>query len=265
MSSPDVSSRSAAPHTDTPHTDTPAAEVSCGPARPAVRRIAVIGVVCAAALVGAVGTASAHVTAQPGTAAQGTYTAVAFRTPNEEDKADTVKLEVSFPTDHPIASVSVEPVPGWTATVQKSTLATPIQTDDGTVTQAVSKITWSGGKIMPGQYQDFSVSLGPLPTDTDKLVFKALQTYDNGEVVRWIENAPPGGPEPEHPAPTLTLTKAPDAAATTPAGTSTSGGAAALTLGIIGTVLGLIGAVLGGLALRRRTPGGETGDGTPAS
>lgn len=259
MSSPDASSPEAS------FTTRPAAHGARGRAGRVGRRVAVLGVTCATALVALVGSASAHVTAQPGTAAQGSYTAVAFRTPNEEDSANTVKLEVNFPTDHPIPSVSVEPVPGWTVTVDKTPLATPIRTDDGAVTQAVSKITWSGGKITPGQYQEFPVSLGPLPTDTDKLVFKALQTYDNGDVVRWIENTPPGGPEPKHPAPTLTLTtatdKAPATATATPAGSSTSSGTAALVLGVIGAVLGLIGAVLGGLALRRRTAGG----GTPAA
>jgi hypothetical protein len=36
-------------------------------------------------------------------------------------------------------------------------------------------------------------------------VFKAVQTYGDGTVVRWIEDQPKGAPEPEHPAPVLTL------------------------------------------------------------
>ena len=114
---------------------------------------------------------------------------------------------MSFPTDHPVASVSVQPVPGWTVKVDTTKLATPITTDDGPVTEAVSAVTWTG-KLDPGQFQQFPVSMGPLPTDTDALVFKAVQTYSNGDVVRWIDPTTPGGPEPEHPAPTLTLTAA---------------------------------------------------------
>ena len=227
------------------------------------RRVAIIGAISGVGLFALAGTAFAHVTAQPGNAAQGGNAKVAFRTPNEEDSAATVKLEVSFPTDHPIPSVLTEPIPGWTATVEKAKLATPIKTDDGEVTQAVSKITWSGGQIAPGQFEDFSVSLESLPSDTNKLVFKAVQTYSNGDVVRWIDDTPAGGPEPEHPAPTLTLTKGTDSDAaaapatvssvTAPTPAGSSGGGAALALGIIGAVLGLIGAILGGLALRRRT------------
>lgn len=48
------------------------------------------------------GTASAHVSVQPqGPAAKGGYATVNFKVPNERDDASTVKLEVSFPTDHP--------------------------------------------------------------------------------------------------------------------------------------------------------------------
>ena len=35
------------------------------------------------------------------------------------------------------------------------------------------------------------------------MVFKALQTYSDGNVVRWIEEPVDGGEEPEHPAPVL--------------------------------------------------------------
>ncbi|MER7582046.1 YcnI family protein [Kitasatospora sp. NPDC097691] len=228
------------------------------------RRTATAAALAATALLATAAPAFAHVTVQPGTAAQGGYTAVAFRVPDESDTASTTKLEVTLPADHPVASVATEPIPGWTATAEKTKLATPIKTDDGDeITEAVSKVTWTadaGTKIAPGQFQDFRISLGPLPTDTDKVVFKALQTYDDGNVVRWIDEAAAGQPEPQHPAPTLTLTKAaadgdahhPDAAPTTAAAESTSD-TAARVLGIAGIVVGIIGGALGVLGLRRRT------------
>jgi uncharacterized protein len=37
-------------------------------------------------------------------------------------------------------------------------------------------------------------------------VFKALQTYSSGEIVRWIQLATPQDPNPDTPAPVLTLT-----------------------------------------------------------
>ena len=82
--------------------------------------------------------------------------------------------------------------------------------DDGDVTEAVSKITWTAtaGGLNPGEFDLFTISAGPLPTKPNQLTFKAIQTYSNGDVVSWIEQTVKGAPEPEHPAPTLTLTKA---------------------------------------------------------
>ena len=51
-----------------------------------------------------------------------------------------------------------------------------MQTDDGQVTQAVSKITWTAtdGGLAPGQFDLFTISAGPLPTNTGKLTFKVI-------------------------------------------------------------------------------------------
>ncbi|MEW2518749.1 YcnI family copper-binding membrane protein [Actinacidiphila alni] len=220
--------------------------------------------------------AFAHVTVTPNAAAKGSYSTVAFKVPNEEDSASTTKLEVNLPADHPVASVSIQPVPGWTAQITKTKLAKPLTSDDGTIDEAVTKITWSGGKIAPGQFQQFPVSFGPLPSDTDSLVFKALQTYDNGDIVRWIDVPQEGQPEPQHPAPTLKLTAAatdsgasasPSASAadakasgssngaqTSAASSSDSSDGTARALGVAGIVVGAIGIGYGVFAGRRRNP-----------
>jgi uncharacterized protein YcnI len=174
--------------------------------RSAVRGLVVAAVAAATALVGA-GPAFAHVTAQPGTAAQGGFTVVSFRVPDESDTAGTVKLEVALPTDHPITSVRTTPIPGWTAAVTKTTLNPPVQVDGNAVAEAVKSVTWTataGNKIGPGEYLDFPLSLGPLPTGIDQLALPATQTYDNGEVVTWDQPTTDGA-EPEHPAPVVRL------------------------------------------------------------
>ena len=224
------------------------------------RRVTAVSALAALALTTLMGTAWAHVTANPGTAQQGGYTKVSFRVPNERDTASTTQLEIDFPTDHPIASVETRPIPGWTATAQKTKLDKPIKTDDGEISEVVSKITWAGGKIVPGSFEEFDVSMGPLPTDADELVFKALQTYDNGEVVRWIDTAPEGAPEPEHPAPVVKLTpaKATQAAVTaeTPASDrNSSTGTWGVVLGIVGIVLAITGIIVGLLNRRSATAG----------
>jgi periplasmic copper chaperone A len=177
--------------------------------RSAVRGGVVAALAAGAALLTA-GPASAHVTAQPGEVAAGGSAVVSFRVPDESDTAGTVKLEVALPTDHPITSVRTTPIPGWTAAVTKATLNPPVQVDGNAVTQAVGAVTWTanpGTRIGPGEYLDFPLSLGPLPTGVDQLALPATQTYDDGTVVAW--NQPPtGGEEPEHPAPVVRLAPA---------------------------------------------------------
>ncbi|KJK57209.1 YcnI family copper-binding membrane protein [Saccharothrix sp. ST-888] len=205
--------------------------------------------------------ASAHVTVQPSSVAKdATDQTFAFRVPNEQQKADTVTVEIDFPTDHPIPSALVAPVPGWTDQIRTTKLATPIHTDDGDITDVVSQIVWTGGRIAPGHFQDFTVDFGALPGGTDAVVFKALQTYSDGSIVRWIEEPKAGQAEPEHPAPVLHLTAAvsgtvgqADPAGQSPAARSGSD-ATARGLGVAGIVVGIAGG-LAGVVLGRRGRG----------
>ncbi|MEV6033478.1 YcnI family protein [Nonomuraea sp. NPDC052116] len=234
------------------------------------RRAATVLAAATALTVGLAIPALAHVTIQPGTAEQGGFTKVAFRVPNERDDASTTKIEVSFPVDHPLAFVSVKPLPGWEVKVTQGKLPKPVKTEYGDLEEAVTKVVWSGGKINPGEFQEFEVSMGQLPKDTDSLVFPTKQTYSKGEVVDWSDAPKTDGTEAEHPAPTLKLvpasgadehgmasapaSAAPAAAApsvTPVAATSASDGTARL-LGGAGLVVGVIGVVIGALGLRRR-------------
>ena len=226
-------------------------------ARTALRRAGVVTALAAAGVLTAAGIASAHVTVHPESYAKGATDGVlTFRVPNEEDTASTTKVQVFLPTDHPVLGVLVSPPQdGWTAKVTNTKLKTPVKTDDGTITDAVSEITWTGGKIGAGQYQDFNVAFGQLPDDTDQLTFKTLQTYSDGKTVRWIEEAQSGGDEPENPAPVLDLTAKAAAEGSTPAASapasktagsseSASSGSSDSTargLGIAGLVVGVLG------------------------
>ncbi|WP_030292498.1 YcnI family protein [Streptomyces katrae] len=211
------------------------------------------------------GTAFAHVGVQPGEATKGGYATINFKVPNERDNASTTQLEVNFPVDQPLTSVMPQDVPGWTVTVEKSKLDKPLTVHGKQVNEAVTKVTWSGGKIEPGKFQQFPVSVGKLPDNADQMVFKAIQTYDNNEIVRWIEEPKEGAAEPQSPAPVLKLTAAKAAdghhddknAAATKGDKSHDEAAAhasdttARALGIAGIVIGL-GGVAFGVASRRR-------------
>ncbi|WP_416971168.1 YcnI family protein [Streptomyces sp. 4F14] len=205
----------------------------------------------------AAGAASAHVTVHPESYAQGaTDGLLTFRVPNEDDKASTSEVQVFLPTDHPLLGVLVRSQDGWTPKVTTTKLKTPVKTDDGTITDAVSEITWTGGKIAPGRFEDFDVAFGQLPEDAPELEFKTLQTYDSGKVVRWIEAAGQGDDDPENPAPVLTLTRAKTVVSTKPVAKSTAGhDSAAREMGIGGLALGAVALGAGGFAVARaRSP-----------
>jgi uncharacterized protein len=228
-----------------------------------------------AAVVGLAGVASAHVTVTPSTATQGSFTVLTFRVPNEKADASTVGLTITMPAGEPLAFASVKPVPGWTSTTTKAAPTSKVEVEGISVDEVVTSVTWSGGEVKPGEFQEFSISVGPLP-DVDRLVFSAEQTYSDGSVVNWNEPTPASGEEPEHPAPTVTLTAAADGSdhhggdaadegtgdeAATPisAEVATHDDVdAAETRGTIGLVLGALGLAIGlvalFVALRRTRP-----------
>jgi len=204
----------------------------------------------------------AHVTVHPATMPAGTGDIeLTFRVPNERDNANTVGLQVFFPADLPLLTVNVLPVPGWTATVDTQTLAKPIQSGDGPVSQIVTDITWTAtaGGIAPGQYQDFAVSAGQAPAQTGDVIFKSLQTYSSGEVVRWIQVASAQNPNPDTPAPVLTLTNPTPTAAAATTSTGSSSGEGLAIAALVVAVIGLLGVVV--LFVRGRR--NEREDGAP--
>lgn len=241
---------------------------AAGPALPHLRALSRFAFAGAAA----VGTvllalpASAHVTVSPGSAQPGSAAVLTFHVPNEEANADVNQVDLQIPTDHPIAQLLVQPVPGWMISVRTATLAKALVTDDGKFSQAVSEVIWSGGKVAPGQFQDFTVSADPLPAGISQLTFKTIQTYSNGDVVRWIDVSQPGQAEPEHPAAVLTLSAGSaagsDSAAVKPAAVPPSSSTEMRPAGsdavARGAAFGALACGLGALALgwlnrRRRT------------
>ena len=198
--------------------------------------------------------AAAHVTLQPSSVAAGGFTRLDVRVPNERDDSATTKVDVQLPAG--FAFVSYEPRPGWEVTVRREKLDEPIKTDEGfEIDEAVSRITWTGdgrqGAIGPGEFVDFGLSLRmPEGEPGEKLTFKALQTYDDGQIVRWI------GPEDaEEPAPIVTLTEPAEGGGHGAPGTAdTANNLAAPTLAAPaedddGEGVGLVALIVGGLGL----------------
>lgn len=204
------------------------------------KRVLLAAVAAIAALAAVPGAAGAHVTVHPETAPADSYTRIDFRVPNEEENASTKSVKVQFPAG--IYATSYQSIPGWKVTVSTTKLATPVKMEDDTLTTQTKEVefTATGGGIEPGQFQDFGLSISTPDKSGEALKFPAVQTYSNGDVVRWI-----GAAGSESPAPLLTLT-----AAESESGhmTSTAAADASSDSGSTGTVA-WIALALGALAL----------------
>ena len=174
-------------------------------------RVALAGLLSGTALLALPSVSWAHVDVQPDEVPGGGFSVISFRVPNERDDASTTKLRVLMPVDQPLASVRTTPLPGWTIATKDRQLEEPIDFFRSKVSSVVSELTWTatGPGLRPGQFQDFAVSLGQLP-ESGEMVFRAIQTYSGGEVVKWNEVSVDDSVEPEHPAPVLTLTAGDD-------------------------------------------------------
>jgi uncharacterized protein len=165
------------------------------------RRLALV-VVTGALVVPA--TAEAHVSIHPNTLPTGAFATLDVRVPNEQDNTNTTKVQLQLPDG--FTDVSFGYLPGWTVSTATKKLAHPFTNDDGDkVTSEVSVITWKGdrkqGKIPPGDFLNFPISVVIPGKPGSTLTFKTLQYYSNGQVVRWI-----GPASSDQPAPTIAVT-----------------------------------------------------------
>jgi periplasmic copper chaperone A len=201
--------------------------------------------------------ADAHVTLNPSEWEAGGFARFALRVPTERDDASTTEITVRFPEN--VTSASFMPAPGWRRTVEMAALDEPIEEEgEEPITERIASVTWSGGEIRPGEFMEFGVSF-QVPEDADELLFPSLQTYSNGEVVRWIDPDPAAespaprvtvlppaeegedGEEAAPPEPTTEEEEAAEPAASAPGGDDDDGRAnLALVFGIAGLLAGLV-------------------------
>jgi uncharacterized protein YcnI len=213
------------------------------------------------------GNAAAHVTLNPGEWEAAGFARFAVRVPNERDNAATTRVTLRFPES--VISAGFEPEPGWKRTIEMAPLDEPIEEEgEEPVTERLASVTWSGGRIEPGEFVEFGVSFQVPETPGEDLLFPSLQAYADGEVVRWIA----ADPEADTPAPRVTVlppeeepaasggggdaAQATEAAASAAAESAEKADAAAsranvaLALGVAGLLAGL--AALGLLVIRSR-------------
>ncbi len=144
--------------------------------------------------------AFAHVTIQPNEAPTGSFFKFAVRVPNESDVANT-KVEVTFPEN--LIFVSFQPKAGWERKVTMKKLDEPIEAFGASIDEVVDVVTWSGGKIGPGEFEEFNFS-AKVPDEEGEIEFAATQTYEDGEVVTWQ-----GAEDSDNPSPRATIVALP--------------------------------------------------------
>jgi uncharacterized protein YcnI len=211
--------------------------------------------------------ADAHISLHPNTIPAGAFATLEVRVPGEQEGTHVTKVDALFPSG--FTSVAYENVPGWSARVVSEKVAPPIQTAEGPVSEQVSQVIWSWngplGMVDNNQFIRFPVSFAiPAKFTGQAVLFKTLESYSNGQVVRWIDPSLTA----EHPAPRINVSAkgsviqdvagkeaGPEAGQATgqpavvrsSAGASKSLGVAALVVGALGLLVAL-GALL---ALRR--------------
>jgi periplasmic copper chaperone A len=164
------------------------------------RSAAVLGSALAIAAIAA--PAAAHVTVPDGSDVHSGGSAVIhFRVPHGCDGAATDTISVQLPDG--VVSAKAEYVPGWDLAFE--TVASDPYDEFGTTkTERVGVITWSGGDLPDGAFYDFGIRATFLQDPGTVVAFPVVQKCGDVEVA-WIEPTVEGQPEPEHPAPTVTV------------------------------------------------------------
>lgn len=160
--------------------------------RKIIRHSLIVTAATAMLCLGPAALASAHIEASSTDAHRGGYATVSFQVPNESTTGSaTTALTIDLPN---VTAVRPEAKSGWTAKINR----------DGDKVRSVTWTAAKGGGIPPDQFEVFRIT-AKLP-DADSVSFPAIQSYADDVVVKWDQPLAAGGAEPEHPAPTLTLT-----------------------------------------------------------
>jgi uncharacterized protein YcnI len=171
-------------------------------------RVVVAGVVTAVValvVLGESAPAHADIAIQPSAVPPGRIVPFTVQVMNDRAPDSTTRVELDFPSSPPIAWVDVVPIPRWSVRIERRALDHPLDTPDGTSTFGVSKVVWTGGPIAGGGLERFTIRVGPLTPDANRVVFKARQTFDSGHVLRWDDD--PTSSTSRNPSPMLVVSR----------------------------------------------------------
>ena len=146
--------------------------------------------------------ATAHVVLADASAPAGGYHAAFFRVSHGCDGSATTSLRVELPSSVTVAKP--QPKPGWTLSVERAPLATPVISEGKPVRERVVAVTWTG-RLADDEFDQFGVMV-KLPAAVGPLYFPTIQRCERGET-RWTTIPAPGQAwhSVPHPAPVLDL------------------------------------------------------------
>jgi uncharacterized protein YcnI len=226
----------------------------------------------AAALLIAVPAANAHITMKSDNTSAGGYAYVTFHVPHGCEESPTTKVELQLPEG--VTSFVPERSPFWKVDVATKQPSDDMKSQDGkAITEVPDVVTWTAITPLPHDQLDVLGASVKLPDTEGQVNFPLVQTCAKGSP-SWTEIQADGADEPEHPAPSLTLTaggeddhhmaKADDDAADDSDGDAAASSSKvkdlqddvdqARTFAIVGIALGAIGLLFGLIAVRRRKP-----------
>ena len=152
--------------------------------------------VVAFATVTGICTASAHVTLETREAPVGAPYKAVLRVPHGCSGSPTTAIRVRLPAG--LIGVKPMPKPGWELNAVTAKYPKPYTLRGAQVTEGVTEIAWSGGKLPDAHYDEF-VFIGMLAEElggTPAIYFPVVQECEKG-VHRWIE-IPAGKPSDGH-------------------------------------------------------------------
>ena len=158
----------------------------------------------AAGVLAIISCASAHITLEQQQAPVASSYKAVMRVPHGCEGAATTSIRIRIPEG--VVGVKPMPKPGWQLNVVSGKYARPYTLRGAKLTEGVTELSWSGGKL-PDAYYDEFVFTGFIAGDLEAgklLYFPVVQECEKG-VHRWIEIPAAGKPASEYPEPAPAL------------------------------------------------------------
>ncbi|SNR78419.1 DUF1775 domain-containing protein [Puniceibacterium sediminis] len=148
------------------------------------------------------GAVQAHATLEQSEAAVGATTKITLRVPHGCKGEATNEVRIDIPEGF----YAVKPMPkaGWALTTETGPYAVPYDNHGTEMTEGVRAVTWSGGALEDGWYDEFTLrgTVGPDAEAGSMLYFPSLQSCANG-TADWTDTS--GSRDVSNPAPDILL------------------------------------------------------------